>query len=1021
MTIQTSAGNTAARWRVAAAVAAALASAFAAQTSFAQEEEEALAEVTVTGSRIQRRDLTASSPIVTVSEDAFENSSNVSVESVLNDMPQFKPNRTQFVATDVQASAFNTPGISAVNLRGLGENRNLVLLDGRRAQPANATLVVDVNSIPSAAIANVEIISGGASATYGADAIAGVVNFKLKKDFQGLAIDVQSGITEEGDGSETRISGLVGGNFGDGRGNAMVGLEFARRGSVMQADRDFFVEGWNDPGTTSTGLITLGSYNPAGPNSPLQTGVNAIFGTTGNAVNRTTNFYVNTDGSLFKISAPARRYNSNIPGVKLLTPTGNLAEPDRTGQVSSPLDRYSIFARAHYDITDNVTAFFQGNLSSFKVDQILGYTPATSFWSALIPRDAAHPVPPELAALLDARPNAAGDWQFEKILDYIGPRRSSNQSTVYQVLAGLEGKLGLGDWTWEAYASHGETNTTNYLNGGFASFERYNMILRAPNYGAGFSKQDPSAGSLGYQIKCTSGLPVFTPFTPTQDCLDAINVRMKNITDFTQDIFEANFQGGLFELPAGEVRAAAGVSYRKNEVNFDPDTLNDAEMIIDRPIGLFAANDAHGAVNVREVYAEFLIPALKDLPFIRELSFEVGGRFSDYSTEGGLWTYKGLLNWKFNDYVTLRGGYQRANRAPNTAELYAGQTTTVAGFPLSDPCANTTRAAYGNLASNPNRAQVQALCTAIIGNTTSAYTTGGPSNYIGGNGGFFPLELELRKGNTKLDSEKAKTYTAGLVLRSPFETAALSNASVAIDWYSITVDDAIAPLPGTTVYENCFNANGTSNPTYSINDPGGYCALIFRDPITGGRATTQSPYSNLGTIKTSGLDTQVNWRSAFADLGAESLPGSLTAGIAFNYLFKYETQQIPGGAFFENKNTLAQFGQFKWRTNLSLGYETGIWGAGLVWQHLPSIKNSAAVTSPLTTIQGAGSYDMFNLNSHWNINDKLSLRFGIDNLLDTDPEVVGRDPGVTNALGSTVANYYDVLGRRYYAGLKITL
>ena len=235
----------ASRWLISAAVAAAIAGtsftpiARAAENDGVAVESDGLAEVTVTGSRIVRRDLEASSPIVTVDAETFEQSSTVSVESALNELPQFKPDRTQFVAGDVQASAFNTPGISSVNLRGLGSNRNLVLLDGRRAQPANATLTVDVNSIPSAAIANVEIISGGASATYGADAIAGVVNFKLKRDFQGLALDVQSGITEEGDGSETRISGLIGGNFADGRGNVMVGLELARREAVLQRGSRF--------------------------------------------------------------------------------------------------------------------------------------------------------------------------------------------------------------------------------------------------------------------------------------------------------------------------------------------------------------------------------------------------------------------------------------------------------------------------------------------------------------------------------------------------------------------------------------------------------------------------------------------------------------------------------------------------------------------------------------------------------------------------------------------------------------
>ena len=1011
----------ASRWLISAAVAAAIAgTSFAPIASGAEEEE--LGEVTVTGSRIVRRDLEASSPIVTVDAETFENSSTVSVESALNELPQFKPDRTQFVAGDVQANAFNTPGISSVNLRGLGANRNLVLLDGRRAQPANATLTVDVNSIPAAAISNVEIISGGASAVYGADAIAGVVNFKLKRDFQGLSVDVQSGITEEGDGAETRLSALIGGNLADGRGNVMVGLEIARRSAVLQRDRDFYVEGWDDPLTTGGGLTTLASWNPAG-GLPSQTAVDLVFGTTGGAAARTTNFYVNTDGSLFKQN-PARRYNSNVPGIKTVQTTVGgaarnvLAEPERNGQISSPLDRYSLFARGSFDITDNISAFIQGNMSSFEVNQILTYAPATSFWAANVPRDATHPVPTELAALLDSRATPGATWSFERILDYMGPRRSSNDSSVYQVLAGLEGKLGLGDWTWEAYASHGETRTTNYLNGGFVSVERYRTLITAPNYGRNFSRTDPSGGILGYQMKCTSGLPVFTSFTPSQDCIDAIETRMKNITEFSQSIVEANLQGGVMELPAGEVRAAAGATYRKNQVMFDPDVFNDRENILDRPVGLFAANEAEGATNVKEIYAEFLVPVLKDLPLMKELSLELGGRYSDYNIEGGLTTYKALLNWKFNDFVSLRGGYQRANRAPNTAELFTGQTTFVAGFPLSDPCAVTTRAPWGNLPTNPNRAQVQALCSAIIGSGTSVFDLD-RNNYIGGNGGFFPLELELRRGNADLESEAAKTLTVGLVLRSPFESGALSRFTASFDWYSITVNDAISPLPSTTVYENCFNVNGTSNPTYSLNDPGGYCRLIFRDPVTGGRATVDAPYSNLGTIETSGIDASFNWRADLADLGMESLPGALSAGLAMNYLLEYKNQSIPGAAFTENKNTLAAGGQFRYTTNLNLGYTVGKWGANLNWRHLPSIKNASFATTPTTTLQGAGAYDMVDLSARWEVNEKVSLRAGIDNLFGTDPEIIGRDPGVNAASGTTLPNYYDVLGRRFYAGVKL--
>jgi iron complex outermembrane recepter protein len=998
---------------ISAAVAASIAGSMPAQAQTA--DDDSLQEVTITGSRIVRRDLTASSPIVTVEAQLLENSSTVGVESALNKLPQFKPAGTQFVAQDVQASAFNNPGISSLNLRGLGANRNLVLVDGRRAQPANATLTVDVNSIPSAAIGSVEIISGGASAVYGADAIAGVVNFKLKRDFQGLAVDAQTGITQEGDGSESRISALIGGNFGDGRANVMAGLEFSKREAVFQADRDFYVEGWEDPGTPSGGLTSFSSYAPVSPaTAPTQAAVNTVFTGIAN-VNRLTNFYFNRDGTLFK-NPPTQRFNSMEEGIKAQA-NGALGQPERAGLASSPLQRYSIFARGTFDIAEKTSAFIQGNLSSIHVRSVLTYAPATSFWGAQVPRDAAHPVPTELAALLDSRTNPNAPWQLERVLDFAGPRSSTNDSTVYQVLAGLQGELGLKDWTWEAYVSHGQTQITNYLHDGFVSVERWRRLVAAPNYGKNFSVGDPT-GILGYKITCTSGLPVFEEFQISDDCLDAMEARLKNITDLKQDIAEANLQGGLFELPAGELRSAVGFTHRINSFRFDPDVLNDQESVLDGPIGLFAANDTNGRTRVNEFYAEFLVPLLKDLPAVKELSLELGGRRSEYDTAGGIWTYKALANWGINNYVSLRGGYQLANRAPNTAELFTGPTVTVAGFPLSDPCANTTRAPWGNVASNPNRARVQQLCSALNGTGTSVFDAD-PNGFIGGNNGFFPLELENRRGNEDLLSEEAKTVTVGAVLRSPFESPLASGLTAAVDWYSIKIEDAITPLPSTTVYENCFNVNGTSNPTYSLDDPGGYCRLIKRDGVTGGRVSVDAPYFNLGSIETQGIDAQINWRADIADMGMPSVPGALSVGLAVSYLLSYETQSIPGGPFVENEGTLAQNGQYEYRSIMNLGYGVGSWNVGLNWQHLPSVKNAASATNPTATIQGAGAYDLFDLTASWAVTDTFALRVGIDNLLDREPEIVGFDPGVTNARGLTQAGYYDVLGRRAYLGVKL--
>ena len=1016
--------------RVALAVAAALAAAagapvYAQQAGDSQPEE--LETVQITGSRIVRRDLEAPSPIVTVDVEQFENISNVGVEAALNKLPQFQPAGTQFAAQSIVANAFSSPGISSLDLRGLGPNRSLVLVDGRRAQPANATLTVDVNSIPSAAIANVEVISGGASSVYGADAIAGVVNFKLKRDFEGLALDLQSGITEQGDGSETRFSALVGSNLGDGRGNVMFGAEFSRRGAVQQRDREFYTSAWEDPGTTGGGeLVNVSSYIPTATNLPTQAAVDNIFsGFSG--VNPSTPFFVNPDGTLFKNTivlgnpdASSIRYNGPMDGIKE-TIQGLLVQPERSQNLSSPLDRYSLFGRAVFDFTDTFSMFVQANLSSTEVLTTSTIAPATSAtFNFTVPRDAAHPIPPELAALLDSRPDPDASFQVDRYVDFVGPRQAENESTVYQLMIGLEGQLPVKDWTWDAHVSHGETRVLNYLTNGWVSRERLRRVVASPNYGKG--QTFTATGS--YVSTCTTGLPIFEYFTPSQDCIDAITVRMKNVTDLDQNVAELNFQGGLFNLPAGELRGALGASWRKNSVVFDPDTLNDTESILDTPVGLFAAANTQGETTVKEVYAELLVPVLAEVPFVKELNLELGGRYSDYDHSGGSWTYKGLANWKVNDFVSFRGGYQFANRAPNIAELYLGVTQAVVSQPDEDPCTITTEADYGNVPGNPNRAQVQALCSAIIGSGTSLFDAD-PNGFLGSNGPNFPFEREARSGNVNLKPEKADTITIGTVLRFPFESPVWNRTTMAIDYYSIELEDTIGPLAATTIYRGCFNADGASNPTYSLDDPNGYCRLIQRDPVTGGRLQVTAPMQNLGLTETSGIDLQFNWRSELADMGI-SAPGALAANVSVNYLLDFSQQITPDspkqdykGAFGQVAGGGVQTGQYEYRTYTTLSYLQSNWSVGLNWQHLPSIHNVAWVTDKDTEVQGADSYDLFSLFGTWQINGTLSFRAGVDNLFDRQPEIVGRQEGVTNARGQTVPGFYDLLGRRFYAGLKM--
>ena len=223
-------------------------------------QEAALEEITVTGSRIVRRDFEANSPILTVSEETFDNTMSIGIETVMNQLPQFVPAVTPFTTTDVQASATNTPGASTLSLRGLGANRNLVLINGRRGMPVNALGAISINSIPSAAVQRVETITGGASSVYGADAMAGVVNFILKNDYEGADFDLRYGQTLEGDGEEFRLSGVYGANFADDEGNVLMGFEYSSRGRVRSRDRDWQRAIWEDP---SVGASFFAPTEPA--------------------------------------------------------------------------------------------------------------------------------------------------------------------------------------------------------------------------------------------------------------------------------------------------------------------------------------------------------------------------------------------------------------------------------------------------------------------------------------------------------------------------------------------------------------------------------------------------------------------------------------------------------------------------------------------------------------------------------------------------------------------------------------
>ncbi len=1036
-------------------------------TTMAQDESDddtfVLEEIVVTGSRIVRRDFESSSPIVTIEAGTFEERSNIGIESALNQLPQFVPAGTQSARSSASTplpSATAAPGAATVNLRGLGLNRTLVLVDGKRVQPINAMLVVDLNSIPSAAVQSVEVITGGAAAVYGADAIAGVVNLKLKKDFEGAQFDVQYGITQEGDGEELQFNGLVGSGIAGSRGNVMLGFSYSDRRIIYGKDRDWVVDGWKDPGTDSSGNQPLGTsnlpaFNPGSSNLPTAGWGAALY-------------YVDQNNNVFDQADPfnpAHPYTGPLgydSGFKI-NPDGTLIYFNKDqNYLQLPMERYSLFGSSTFDLTDTIEFYVDLRYSEIQTLSIANQQQFFNIWGINMPYNplyddpdspefgqgpsgfAHHPVPAALADLLNSRPDPDATWTYEGGMHYLPPYRTQTTSNIYQLSGGLRGEFfGSGftdDWTWEVYVSHGNSTVTTQQLEGFAHLPRSQELFSADYFGKGYS----GTGQVSVITSCESGLPIFnedgsfnTSSYVSQDCADYMTIRMNHDTTLEQNIFEANMQGSLFELPwSGKIQFAAGASYREEEFLFNPDSGFNANQAFANVVGNIALPVAvKGNTDVSEVYGELLIPILKDLPFIKSLTLEPGYRYSDYSTEGGVETYKVMADWAVTDWVRFRGGVQKANRAPNIAELFmpVGASTITVG---QDSCGAWSQGPdWGNKATNPNRLNVQTLCQHLMVRDGAPenfhlYVPGGSANdwqyNVFGGSFYFPYVLGITGGNPDLESEEADTQTLGIVIDSPFSVPALKNLRLSVDYYDIEVDGAIGTPGHNTIYQQCldpqYNPLMASAPgTYTgeqLADGNPYCALINREylndgmNIFGADRNFKATFINQGGLFSEGFDVQVNWSADFADIGLDSVPGRVGVNMLLSILEEYAVEPYAGAQVIDYTGTTVNT-SFDYQTLTTFTYSVGRFSGGLRWMHLPELD--PAPSDP-PDVQGVDSHDEFDLFARYIIGDRLELRGGIDNLFNAEPEPVGAS-STDNNLGTSIGSH-DTIGRRFYLAVK---
>jgi iron complex outermembrane recepter protein len=933
----------------------------------------AVEEVIVTGSLISDPNHVAPSPIVIATAEALKQTGAVTLEAALNQLPQFSP------AGTAGNGGQGTGGHATLNLRGLGSNRNLVLLDGRRLPLADISGNVDINLIPDSVLESVQTITGGASAIYGSDAISGVVNFITLDHFEGVTTEVQYGNSERGDYEQITASAAFGTRFAAERGHALLAIGYSDREGLGGSQRPFFDL------VTPSSFIGQGTFVPAASNLPSQAALNALFASYGVAapVGNTLNLGFNDDGSLFTQTG-ARNYKgptsdgyANIGG-NVRMPVG----PQTL--IQNPLDRASIFSKFDFELTPAVTLY--GQFMYVDSDVYTSSGGSLTQFGTLTTIPVTNPfIPGDLRVLLDSRPtpNAPFTWNGR----YVGlPAKAfDEQYKTSQYLAGGRGDLPFEDWTWDVHAAY---DTTDHLQLNYNAVlkDRVQTLLNASDGGASI---------------CEGG---FNPFGRANSsrispaCQQYLTTTARSTEALTQTSVQGVVQGSLLSLPAGEAKLAILAEHRRNTYRSSPD----ANLATQNIEAVIASQASRGEIEVNEAAVQIDIPILRNLPGIERLNLGAAFRRSDYSTSGSVDSYESDIKWAPVAGFLVRAGYQRAVRAPNIGELFAADSGNQIAFgtppgAIGDPCDIRSTARTGAAGAN-----VRTLCLGqgIPSNVIDAYTF--PTTAAAGR----------TRGNPELSPESADTYNVGFSWSSAAQSAWLSDLSISIDYYKIEISEVISVVPGLTALSKCYNLDG-SNPAYVNDNP--FCALLTRD-ANGLLQLIETPYLNLGGLRTSGIDLQLAWELDLANAGLGARAGRILFSTGVGYSDQFGIQTLPGTAFQDHSSTNTIGASHpKWKALTSLGYANGNLSVALRWRYQDAMADVTSVTTPATPGVGVPTYELFDLVSTFSLNDRWQIRAGVTNLTDEDSVLV------SSSQTSTDTSVFDPVGRSYYLGLRVTM
>ncbi len=987
--------------------------AYAQEQGGAGQPAEQQEEIIVTGSRIARDVTDASTPLAIINAEEVKLSGTVNMDKVLSDQPQFVQ-ATNGGATANTVPAGSAAGAAYVNLRGFGPTRSLTLVNGRRFAIFGPEQVTDLNTIPTALLERTEIVTGGSSAVYGSDAITGVINFIMKDDFEGVEVGGQYGWDSSTNTPTWSADLTLGGNFGEGRGNAVVSLNYMKRDGFTRQERgDWATMPYGEGCVTAESWSNTLLGTPNGSNAANCTNsggrMGFVFSGSGDIPNGR---YVLTGGQLANADVQLALAGAGLTGLgsngftfddnganqRLVNRPADDFNLTLFNYLQVPQERWMLNAFTHYEFAPAATGYLEFHFSNNRVNQQLTqaniggdflfdvnnpYLDA-SMQNLLFELDQAETGPRSITQGSLTYTTTPGDGRAiltaGRRLVELPYRFNVDDHNVWRTAIGMKGDLGdvsgkfLRNLSYDVYWSFARSEDTSRQEGA-ASRSRYASALLSVGGAA------PVANIFGQNL--------------SEAAVNAIKINATNVTNAEQQVAAATIGGEAFDTWAGPVGFSFGVEWRTAEAEYIPDEYLRSGDVVGFNPGL----PTEGDVTSKDIFAEVRIPLLVDVPGAKNLSLNGGYRSSDYDLEGvgRVSTYLYGLDYRIHDTIALRAQFQRAIRAPNIGDLYGGLQLNFST--LTDPCSSRNTA--------NQTPEVRALCVATGVPADAVFQPGvQPDNIIPNRSG----------GNPNLQEESSDTKTFGIVFTPTF----LPDLAVTIDYFNITLDDAIAQLGG--------GAQNTLNLCYfTVQDAASdFCQAIRRNPATG---AITPPYSldvlqaNIGALETKGID--LNARYGF-DIGASRF------NISTSWTYTDEFTVTPMQAVPENTNEcVGAYGatcgepipQYKGVTRLT--WSLADFGVSLRHRYVDSVTTDRYIlplrrggTPPaLDTMTNPrlGARNYIDLSFTYDVGDTAEIFAGINNLLDADPPIVAGQGGYGNTFPAT----YDYAGMSLFLGVTV--